>query len=68
VAIVNSRVDKIISAWAVEGDFDLDRFKSNFFGKATTVRSHTEFPRQIAAWFTSNDASRKDPQGTAAEY
>jgi predicted NUDIX family NTP pyrophosphohydrolase len=53
---------KIISAWAVEGDFDLSSFKSNLFSMEWPPKSGRieEFPEaDRAAWFTSNDALRK---------
>jgi predicted NUDIX family NTP pyrophosphohydrolase len=57
---------KIISAWAVEGDFDLENFKSNLFSMEWPPRSgrSQEFPEaDRAAWFTSNDALRKIIKG-----
>jgi len=57
---------KIISAWAVEGDFDLRGFKSNLFSMEWPPRSGRlqEFPEtDRAAWFALNDASRKIIKG-----
>jgi predicted NUDIX family NTP pyrophosphohydrolase len=57
---------KIISAWAVEGDFDLIRFKSNVFAMEWPLKSGRiqEFPEaDRAAWLTSNDALRKIIKG-----
>ena len=57
---------KIISAWAVEGNFDLANFKSNLFSLEWPPRSGCiqEYPEvDRAAWFSSNDALRKIIKG-----
>ena len=57
---------KIISAWAVEGDFDLGRFKSNLFAMEWPPRSGRmqEFPEaDRAGWFTPKHALRKIIKG-----
>jgi predicted NUDIX family NTP pyrophosphohydrolase len=59
---------KIISAWAVEGDFDLENFRSNSFSMEWPPKSGRmkEFPEaDRAAWFASNDAVRKITKGQA---
>ena len=53
---------KIIYAWAVEGDFDLARFKSNTFTIEWPPRSgrQQEFPEvDRAAWLPVDEARRK---------
>jgi predicted NUDIX family NTP pyrophosphohydrolase len=57
---------KIISAWAVEGNFDLANFKSNLFSlewppRSGCIQDYPEVDR--AAWFSSNDALRKIIKG-----
>ncbi len=57
---------KIISAWAVEGDFDLKDFKSNLFAIEWPPRSGRmrEFPEADRAdWFAPQDAMRKIVKG-----
>jgi predicted NUDIX family NTP pyrophosphohydrolase len=57
---------KIISAWALEGDFDLAAFRSNLFAMEWPPKSGrmTEFPEaDRAGWFTSVEALRKIVKG-----
>ena len=57
---------KIISAWAVEGDFDLEDFKSNLFTIEWPPRSGRmrELPEADRAdWFAPQDATRKITKG-----
>ena len=57
---------KIISAWAVEGDFDLKDFKSNLFTIEWPPRSGRtrEFPEADRAdWFAPEHAMRKIVKG-----
>jgi predicted NUDIX family NTP pyrophosphohydrolase len=57
---------KIISAWAIEGDFDLASFRSNLFSMEWPPKSGRtqEFPEaDRAAWFAQNDAFRKIIKG-----
>src|SRR3974377_1024192 len=57
---------KIISAWALEGDFDLAAFRSNLFAMEWPPKSGrmAEFPEaDRAGWFTSVDALRKIVKG-----
>jgi predicted NUDIX family NTP pyrophosphohydrolase len=57
---------KIISAWAVEGDFDLTDFKSNLFSIEWPPRSGRmrEFPEADRAdWRAPQDAMRKITKG-----
>ncbi len=57
---------KIISAWAVEGDFDLKDFNSNLFTMEWPPRSGRmrEFPEaDRAGWFPPQDARRKITKG-----
>jgi predicted NUDIX family NTP pyrophosphohydrolase len=57
---------KIISAWAVEGDFNLDGFKSNLFAMEWPPRSGRirEFPEADRAdWFAPEEAKRKIVKG-----
>ncbi|HLH95907.1 MAG TPA: NUDIX domain-containing protein [Xanthobacteraceae bacterium] len=59
---------KIISAWAVEGDFDLAAFKSNHFTLEWPPRSgrRQEYPEaDRAAWFRPQEAMRKIVKGQA---
>jgi predicted NUDIX family NTP pyrophosphohydrolase len=59
---------KIISAWAVEGDFDLANFKSNLFTMEWPPRSGRmqEFPAaDRAAWLGPHEAMRKIIKGQA---
>ena len=52
---------KIVHAWALAGDFDLDRFKSGTFDMEWPPRSGRmqEFPEvDRAAWFGLDDARR----------
>lgn len=60
---------KIISAWAVEGDFDLTQFKSNQFVMEWPPRSGSrqEFPEaDRAGWFCPEEAMRKVVKGQVA--
>jgi predicted NUDIX family NTP pyrophosphohydrolase len=57
---------KIISAWAVEGDCDATRIRSNTFMMQWPPRSgrQAEFPEvDRAGWFTINTATRKILKG-----
>jgi predicted NUDIX family NTP pyrophosphohydrolase len=57
---------KIISAWAVEGDFDLGNFQSNLFSMEWPPKSGRvkEFPEaDRAAWFAPDEAMRKITKG-----
>jgi predicted NUDIX family NTP pyrophosphohydrolase len=57
---------KVISAWAVEGDFDLGRFKSNPFTMEWPPRSGRmqAFPEaDRAGWFAPEEAVRKIVKG-----
>src|SRR4051812_9108430 len=60
---------KIVSAYAVEGDFDLAGFRSNAFSMEWPPRSgrQQEFPEaDRAAWFTLPEAMRKVSKGQVA--
>lgn len=60
---------KIVYAWAVKGDFDPARLKSNSFSMEWPPRSgrQQEFPEiDRAAWFTIEEASNKILKGQAA--
>ena len=53
---------KVVSAWAVEGDFDAEAVRSNTFTMEWPPRSGTqmEFPEvDRGAWFGVNEARRK---------
>ena len=57
---------KVITAWAVEGDFDPDRIKSNTFTMEWPPHSgkQAEFPEvDRAGWFTTETAIRKISKG-----
>jgi predicted NUDIX family NTP pyrophosphohydrolase len=57
---------KTISAWAVEGDFDLSKFHSNLFSMEWPPKSGRmqEFPEaDRAAWFSPDEALRKILKG-----
>jgi len=59
---------KIISAWAVQGDFDLRGFKSNLFAMEWPPGSGRmqEFPEaDRAGWFAPDAALRKIVKGQA---
>lgn len=59
---------KIVSAWAVEGDFDLAGFSSNSFSIEWPPKSgrRQEFPEaDRAAWFRPEEALRKILKGQA---
>jgi predicted NUDIX family NTP pyrophosphohydrolase len=59
---------KIVIAYAVEGDFDLDGFRSNLFTMEWPPRSgrNAEFPEaDRAGWFSIEDARRKILKGQA---
>lgn len=59
---------KTIMAWAVEGDFDLAKFKSNLFSMEWPPKSgHTrQFPEvDRVAWFEPGEAQRKILKGQA---
>jgi len=60
---------KIVSAYAVEGDFDLDGFRSNPFEMEWPPRSgqRQSFPEaDRAGWFTLAQARRKVAKGQVA--
>ncbi|WP_407148042.1 NUDIX domain-containing protein [Bradyrhizobium sp. ORS 86] len=60
---------KYVSAWAVEGEFDLAMFKSNTFAMEWPPRSGrlAEFPEaDRAGWFPVKDAFRKVTKGQLA--
>ena len=60
---------KIVSAWAVEGDFEIERFRSGTFEMEWPPRSGRleKFPEaDRAAWFAMDDARRKILKGQAA--
>ena len=57
---------KTISAWAVEGDFDLSKFHSNLFSMEWPPKSGRmrEFPEaDRAGWFAPDEALRKIVKG-----
>lgn len=57
---------KIVSAWTVEGDFELNGFKSNLFTMEWPPKSGRmqEFPEaDRAGWFAPNEAMRKLTKG-----
>ena len=57
---------KTISAWAVEGDFDLRDFRSNLFSMEWPPKSGRtkQFPEvDRAQWFVPEDAARKILKG-----
>jgi predicted NUDIX family NTP pyrophosphohydrolase len=60
---------KVVSAWAFEGDFELERFKSNLFTMEWPPKSGrmAQFPEaDRASWFTPAEALRKIVKGQAA--
>lgn len=60
---------KIVTAFAVEGDFDLERFRSNSFTMEWPPRSGrtAEFPEaDRAGWFGIDEARRKILKGQVA--
>ncbi|SRR6266851_8102824 len=60
---------KIVTAWAVEGDFDVTSLKSNSFEMEWPPKSgrRTSFPEvDRAEWFSTTDARRKILPGQAA--
>ncbi len=60
---------KTIAAWAVESDFDIDKFRSNLFSMEWPPRSGRtrQFPEaDRAAWFPREEAMRKILKGQAA--
>jgi predicted NUDIX family NTP pyrophosphohydrolase len=60
---------KIISAWAIEDDFDVDTFRSNMFSMEWPPKSGRtqEFPEaDRAAWFSPAEALRKVTKGQMA--
>jgi len=57
---------KTVSVWAVEGEFDVTRLKSNAFAlewppKSGKINDFPEIDR--AAWFSANEAGRKILKG-----
>ncbi len=57
---------KIVSVWAVEGEFEVTKFKSNTFAFEWPPKSGkmTEFPEaDRAAWFSPDEARRKILKG-----
>jgi predicted NUDIX family NTP pyrophosphohydrolase len=59
---------KVVSAWAVEGEFDLAGFRSNSFSMEWPPKSgrRQEFPEtDRAAWFHPEEALRKILKGQA---
>jgi predicted NUDIX family NTP pyrophosphohydrolase len=59
---VTQKGGKIVQAWAMEGDCDPERMKSNTFTLEWPPRSgrHQEFPEvDRSGWFTINEAKRK---------
>ena len=57
---------KTVSVWAVEGEFDVTRLKSNTFALEWPPKSGTvsEFPEvDRAAWFSPDEARRKVLKG-----
>jgi len=66
---IRQRNGKIVSAWAVEGDFDPAQLRSNLFSMEWPPRSGRmkEFPEaDRAAWFTLEQARTKMIAGQAA--
>lgn len=60
--------NKTIAAWAVEGDFDLAKFKSNSFSMEWPPKSGRtqQFPEvDRLAWFGPDEAQRKILKGQA---
>lgn len=60
---------KIVTAWAVEGDFDVGAFKSNLFEMEWPPKSgrKTSFPEvDRAEWFSIEDARKKILRGQSA--
>jgi predicted NUDIX family NTP pyrophosphohydrolase len=57
---------KVVSAWAAEGDFDIERFRCNTFTMEWPPKSGrtAEFPEaDRAAWFDVEEARRKIVKG-----
>src|SRR5689334_5507387 len=57
---------KIVSAWAVEGDYDVEKFKSNLFAMEWPPKSgqFKEFPEvDRIGWFAPAEAMRKILKG-----
>lgn len=57
---------KTVSVWAVEGEFDVTKFKSNTFALEWPPKSGkmNEFPEaDCAAWFSPDEARRKILKG-----
>jgi predicted NUDIX family NTP pyrophosphohydrolase len=60
---------KVVAAWAFEGDFEIERFKSNLFTMEWPPKSGrmAQFPEaDRALWFTPAEALRKIVKGQAA--
>ena len=60
---------KIVTAWAVEGDFDVGALKSNLFEMEWPPKSgrKTSFPEvDRAEWFSIEDARKKILRGQSA--
>jgi predicted NUDIX family NTP pyrophosphohydrolase len=59
---VTQKGGKIVQAWAMEGDCDPEKMKSNTFTMEWPPRSgrHHEFPEvDRSGWFATNEAKRK---------
>ena len=57
---------KVVSAWAIEGDFDVSNLRSNTFSLEWPPRSgrHREFPEvDRACWFSIEEARRRILKG-----
>jgi len=66
---VTQRGGKVVTAWAVEGDFDPSRLRSNTFTMEWPPRSgrQREFPEvDQAAWLEISEARRKMLEGQTA--
>ena len=60
------RSGKIVSAWAIEGDFDVKQFKSNMFAMEWPPKSRRlkEFPEaDRIGWFAPEEAMQKILKG-----
>jgi predicted NUDIX family NTP pyrophosphohydrolase len=60
---------KVVTAWAIEGDFDATKMKSNLFSMEWPPKSgkHQEFPEvDKGAWFDLETARNKIFKGQAA--
>jgi predicted NUDIX family NTP pyrophosphohydrolase len=69
LAPVRQRSGKIVTAWAVAGDFDPAQLRSNTFSMEWPLRSgrRQSFPEaDRAAWFSIHEARRKMVAGQAA--